>query len=103
MKRRRTNAKREKKKPSTYASGNDIAEPEPKRDLTQIRFPHWWKERTFIQRLTENQISIEEQKAAVWYEAARRSTEVQKAWLEGKFLFGDNGWQAFQPCENPTP
>jgi len=31
----------------------------------------------------------------MWYEAARRRTEVQQAWVEGKFLFGDNGWQEF--------
>jgi hypothetical protein len=66
-----------------------------KRDLSQIKFPHWWKERAFIQRLAENKIRIEEQKAAVWYEAARRRPEVQKAWLKGQSLAGDNGWQYF--------
>jgi hypothetical protein len=65
------------------------------RDLSQIRFSHWWKDRAFIQRLTENQIPIEEQKAAVWYEAARRRQEVQQAWIKGEFLFNANGWQSF--------
>ncbi len=67
----------------------------PKRNLSQITFLHWWKDRAFVQRLTENQIPIEEQKAAVWYEAARRRPEVQKAWFEGKHLFGVNDWQNF--------
>lgn len=66
-----------------------------KRDLSQIKFPHWWKDRAFIQRLRDNQIPIEEQKAAVWYEATRRRPEVQQAWLKWKFLFGENGWQNF--------
>lgn len=67
----------------------------PKRDLSQVKFPHWWKERAFIQELTEGRIPIEEQKASLWYEAARRRAEVQRAWLKGKFNFGDNGWQSF--------
>ncbi len=69
----------------------------PTRNLSQINFAsqYWWKDPAFIQRLTENRISIEEQKDAVWYEAARRRPEVQKARLQGKLLFGDNGWQFF--------
>jgi hypothetical protein len=65
--------------------------------LAAIKFSeqHWWKDQGFIQRLTENQISIEEQKAAVWYEAARRRSEVHKAFVEGKFSLVANGWQFF--------
>jgi hypothetical protein len=66
-----------------------------KRDLSQIKFPHWWKDSAFIQRLAEDKIPLEEQKAAVWYEAARRRHEVQEAWVKGQFLFGANGWQNF--------
>ena len=70
-------------------------QPQIRRDLSQIKFTHWWKNTSFIERLTKNQIPIEEQKAAVWYEAARRRPEVQRAWLEGQSLTGDNGWQYF--------
>lgn len=66
-----------------------------KRNLSQIELVHWWKDRAFIQRLTKNEIPIEEQKAAVWYEAVRRRPEVKKAWLEGKCFGGDNSWQHF--------
>lgn len=65
------------------------------KQLSQIKFPHWWKDRAFIQLLAENKIPIEEQKAAVWYEAARRRPEVQEAWVKGQFLMGANGWQQF--------
>jgi hypothetical protein len=65
------------------------------RDLSQIKFPHWWKDSVFRKRFFANEIPIEEQKAAVWYEAARRRPEVQQAWLEGKFSLVANGWQFF--------
>jgi hypothetical protein len=71
--------------------------PKPiKRDLSQINFQaqHWWREAKYWDENSEN-MSIEEEKAAMWYEAVRRRPKVQQAWLEGKFLFGDNGWQAF--------
>lgn len=67
----------------------------PKRELSQLKFQHWWKDRGFVQQLTEDKIPIEEQKAALWYEAGRRRAEVQQAWVDGKFNFGDNGWQPF--------
>src|ERR1044071_8500526 len=44
----------------------------PKRDLSQIRFPHWWRDGNWSQRREETGITIEEEKAAMWYEAARR-------------------------------
>ncbi|HEY3862123.1 MAG TPA: hypothetical protein VGO59_09565 [Verrucomicrobiae bacterium] len=71
--------------------------PHSARNLSQLNFAaqHWWKDRAFIQRLAEGDISIEEQKAAVWYEAARRRPEVQQAWLEGQFSLMANGWQFF--------
>jgi hypothetical protein len=64
----------------------------PKRDLSQIDFQsqHWWK-----QQMSERTMSIDEEKAALIYEAMRRRSEIQKAWVEGRFLFGDNGWQDF--------
>jgi hypothetical protein len=71
--------------------------PHPARNLSQVNFAaqHWWKDRAFTQRLAEGDISLEEQKAAVWYEAARRRPEVRQAWLEGKFSLVANGWQFF--------
>lgn len=67
----------------------------PKREISQLKFPHWWKDRSLIQKLTEGRIPIEEQKASLWYEAGRRRAEVQQAWIDGKFNFSDNGWQHF--------
>jgi len=69
----------------------------PKRNLSQLKFAeqHWWKAEKYKQRRDETGLTIEEEKAAMWYEAARRRPEVQQAWIEGKFSFGDNGWQSF--------
>jgi hypothetical protein len=69
-----------------------------KRDLSQINFSsqHWWKQQPWKEQFTNSaKTSLEEQKAAVWYEAARRRLEVQKAWLKGQFSFCANGWQYF--------
>lgn len=65
----------------------------PKRDLSQINFQaqHWWTD----QLKMRDRISIDEEKAALIYEAMRRCSEVQQAWLEGKFGTGANGWQNF--------
>ena len=65
----------------------------PKRDLSQINFQaqHWWTEHL----KKRDGMTIDEEKAALIYEAMRRRPEVQQAWLEGKFLFGENGWQHF--------
>ncbi len=90
MKGRKATAKKTTAKTAADASHKPV-----KRVQSQIKFSHWWKDRDFIQRFTEGQIPIEEQKAAVWYEAARRHREVQRAWREGKFNFGDDGWQEF--------
>jgi hypothetical protein len=69
-----------------------------KRDMSQINFSsqHWWKQQPWKEQFTNSaKTSLEEQKAAVWYEAARRRSEVQEAWLKGQFRFEDNGWQYF--------
>jgi hypothetical protein len=68
----------------------------PKRELSQLKFTeqHWWREAKYWDEKSEN-VSIEEEKASMWYEATRRRPEVQQAWIEGKFSFGDNGWQHF--------
>jgi hypothetical protein len=71
------------------AAGLQEARPWSTPHLSQSQFPHWWKDRVFRQRFFANEIPIEEQKAAVWYEAARRRPEVKQAWLEGKCLLGD--------------
>jgi len=80
---------------SAQLSQNTVEAHTKEQALSQIKFPHWWKDRAFIQRLTEDKVPIEEQKAAVWFEAARRRPEVQQAWLEGRTNFRDNGWQYF--------
>ena len=72
----------------------------PKRDLSQLNFQtqHWWAEKNeFSNRgqVGQRKLSIDEEKAALIYEAMRRRPEVQKAWLDGKFGIGANGWQAF--------
>jgi hypothetical protein len=70
----------------------------PKRDLSQINFQeqHWWKQQPWQEQFSNSaKTSIDVQKAAMIYEAMRRRPEVQQAWVEGKFLFGDNGWQYF--------
>ncbi|MGO8929186.1 MAG: hypothetical protein ACLQU3_20155 [Limisphaerales bacterium] len=46
---------------------------------------------------------LDEAKAAVIYEAMRRRPEVQQAWLNGKFLFHDNGWQTSPWLGNQHP
>jgi hypothetical protein len=69
-----------------------------KRDLSQINFSsqHWWKQQPWKEQFINSaKTHLEEQKAAVWYEAARRRPEVQEAWVKGQFLFGANGWQHF--------
>ena len=65
-----------------------------KRHLSQLRFTeqHWWLEKKYSQKCV---MTIEEEKAAMWYEAARRRCEVQQAWLDGKSNLRDNGWQEF--------
>jgi len=69
----------------------------PKRDPSQIQFgaQHWWREEKYLKKREESGISIEEEKASMWYEAARRRPEVQRAWVEGKFSFCANDWQFF--------
>lgn len=64
----------------------------PKRELSQLKFTHWWKDKQ-RSKYMRCEMPLDEAKAAVIYEAMRRRPEVQQAWLDGKFLFHDNGWQ----------
>jgi len=92
-----------KARPGDVAEASTLVKkPVPKREaigraLPQIRFSaqHWWQADKYRQKRSETGLTIEEEKAAMWYEAARRRPEVQQARLEGKFLFGANGWQNF--------
>ena len=63
-----------------------------KRELSQLKFTHWWKEKQRSQYKC-CAMPLDEAKAAVIYEAMRRRPEVRRAWLDGKFLFHYNGWQ----------
>lgn len=67
-----------------------------KRDLSQIKFvsQHWWKERHRA-KCTRAGLPEDDAKAAIIYEATRRRSEVQQAWLNGQSDFGPNGWQPF--------
>lgn len=62
-----------------------------KRSLSRINFQsqHWW-----TKHLTARTMSIDEEKAALIYEAMRRRKEIQNAWVKGTLSVGD-GCQDF--------
>ncbi len=72
----------------------------PKRSLDQLCFNQWWRGEKTVEGRTRlvfripllSQMSPEEQKASAWYEACRRRTEVQAAWLKGRC---EETWQEF--------
>ena len=87
---------------STQSKRPSIATEEPKcpqRNCSQIQITHWWyedtKKRTFP---ASQELSLDEQKAALLYEAVRRHPAVRKCWLEGHASHTATarlGWQPF--------
>ena len=66
------------------------------RSRSEINYTHWW--RTHPVWKEETALSLDEQKAAIFYEAYRRVPEIRDAWLKG--IRGPEvayrlGWQSF--------
>ncbi len=77
------------------AVGKKAFKKSEKRDCSQILLVHWWFEDARKKRFPASQErSIDEQKTALLYEAARRNPIVQKAWVDG-YTSHCVAWQPF--------
>jgi len=67
-----------------------------RRTLSQINYEHWWRQHPCWNEV--HALCLDEQKAAVFYEAYRRCPSLQDAWLKGirgPKAMTDFGWQMF--------
>jgi hypothetical protein len=93
---KRQKSKRKRARPARARSRRKKAEVKQARSLSKINYRHWWREPAIWNG--ETSMSLDEQKAAVFYEAYRRVPAIRDAWLEGvsgPAAAWHFGWQMF--------